>query len=108
MHDEGGASGVGDRADEVAHVFVAVLIVNTNAMFDGHVDAGRVLHGFNAISNQLWVGHQASTNHVVLYAITRAANVQVDLVVTPVLSKLSALRQLVDIAATQLKCNRMF
>ena len=97
----------GDRIDEIAQEFVAVLVVNPDTGFDRHRNGNDVAHRLDTVRHQLRVPHQAGAEHAVLHAIGRAANVEVDLVVAARFSQLRALRQGGRIAAAQLQGNRM-
>jgi hypothetical protein len=76
-------------------------------VLDGDVDGHRIAHRLHAIGHQLRLGHQASAKRPALHALGRAAAVEVDLVVAPLLPQLRADRQVRRIAAAQLQGHRM-
>ena len=67
----------------------------------------RVAHRLDAVGDQLRLGHQAGAERAPLHALARAAAVQVDLVVAPLLAQLRAVRQVGRLAAAQLQRDRM-
>ena len=86
MHDKSFASGFSNGGDKITHVLVAILIINTDPVLNGHINTGTVLHSLNTVSDQLRMSHQTCAYHVVLNAIARATHVKVDLIVAPFLS----------------------
>src|SRR5471032_234052 len=107
VHDERRATGRGDAADEVAHEVVAGDVVDADAVLDGDVDGDGVAHGLDAVGHQLRLGHQAGAERALLHALGRAAAVQVDLVVAPLLAQPGGDGQVGRIAAAQLQGHRM-
>ena len=104
MHDKVLAACISHCADKVAHKVVALDAVNANAVLDGN---GRVLHrithGFDAICHQCGGLHQASTKSATLHAVARAAAVEVDFVIAPLLAHAGALREHGGVTAAQLQ-----
>jgi translation initiation factor 2B subunit (eIF-2B alpha/beta/delta family) len=75
MHGKTAAACIAHGADEVAQLCIAVTAVDANAVFDRYRDIHRILHGLDAVGDQLRMAHQAGTDHVVLHPVTGAANV---------------------------------
>ena len=108
MHDESLAAGFGHRADKVAHEFITVDRIDADPVLDRHVDADRIAHRLDAIGHQLRLGHQAGAERAFLHPFGRAAAIEVDFVVAPLLAQFRALGQVVRFAAAQLQGDRMF
>ena len=66
-----------------------------------------ITHRFHAVRHQLRVTHQARTKHTVLYAIRRAAHIEVDFIISTRFRQFRTLCQRRRIATTQLQCHRM-
>ena len=77
-------------------------VSDADTMLDRHRNIDHILHGFYTVCDQLWMAHQAGTNHVVLYTVTGAADVKVDLVIARLLRQLGASGQVCRSAAAQL------
>ena len=108
MHDKGVATGLANRAHKVAHKFITLGFINANSVLDSYWHAHHIRHGFNAISDQLRLGHQARAEGAALHPLAGAAAVQVNFVVAPLLAQLGCLRQVSRFAAAQLQRQRVF
>lgn len=108
MDDEGAAARLAQRADEIAHELVALGLVDANAVLDGDRHLHHVDHRLHAVGHQLRLVHQAGAESAALHALAWAAAVEVDLVVTPFLAELGAMRELGRLAAAELQRDRMF
>ena len=108
MDDEGAATGFAHGADKIAHEVVALAFVNADAVLHRHRQSHDIAHGLHTVGDQLRFGHQASTKSTALHAFTRAAAVQIDLVVTPLFAQPRRPRQISGFAAAQLQSNRVF
>ncbi len=107
MHDEHLAAGLGDGADEVTHEVVGLGLVDADAVLDRHRQRDHIAHRLHAIGHEPRLGHQARTEGPALHALARAAAVEVDLVVAPLLRELRAGRQILGLAATELQRDRV-
>ncbi|MCY1436852.1 hypothetical protein D9M71_529900 [compost metagenome] len=107
MHGKTAATGVAHLADEIAQLGVAVAAIDTDAVLDRYRDLHRILHRLHAIADQRRMAHQAGADHIVLYPITRAADIEVDLVIACGLGQLGARGQVSRHAAAQLQGQRM-
>ena len=96
-----------NRADEIADEAVVLVAIEPDAVLDGDRNRHGVAHRPHAIGDERRLGHQARAEAAGLHALGRAADVEVDLVVTPALAQLRALRQRRRIAAAQLQRDRM-
>ena len=108
VHDEHLAACIADSAHKIPHKTVALGLVYTNAVLDGDRHAHHIDHGLHTIGYQLRLGHQAGAKRPTLHTLAGATAVEVDLVVTPLLAKLCAMRQISRLAAAKLKGNRVF
>ena len=81
---------MGHGAHKVGELRVALLLINTNAVLDGHRHVAGIAHGSNTVADQLRFSHQAGAKAAALDTIRGAATVQVDFVVAPVGAKLGA------------------
>ncbi|MNN62220.1 hypothetical protein D3C81_1775040 [compost metagenome] len=52
MHDEGIATGIGNRADKVTHKIIRRNVIDTDPMLDGHIDRHCIAHRLDAIGDQ--------------------------------------------------------
>ena len=84
-----------------------VLIVNTNAAFDRHIDIHRVFHSSHASGDQIGVFHQNRAETTRLDAIRRAAAVQVDLIISCFGPHCGCFGQFDRVRATKLQCHGM-
>ena len=107
MHDEDLRTAARHLADEVAHEVVGLVAAQTDAVLDGDRDADRIAHRGHAIAHQRGLGHQAGAEGAALHPLARAAAVQVDLVIAPLLAQTRAAGQIGRFAATQLQRHRM-
>ena len=102
MHDEHPASGFADLADEITDETIAFDAVDANAVLHRHRDVHRIHHGLHAVGHQRRLGHQAGAERAALHPLARAAAVQIDLVIAPVLAQLRGIGQLQRLAAAEL------
>ena len=98
----------GNGVDEIAEKFIAVLIIDANTRFHRHRNRHHIAHRFHAVGNQLRITHQTRTKHAVLHPVRRAANIQVDLIVSTRFCQLRTLCQRRRIATPELQRYRMF
>lgn len=73
VHDKGGTAGLVNPADEIAHEFIVLDLVDTDAVFHRHIDIDGIAHGLNAIGHQIGLQHQAGAETAVLHALGGAA-----------------------------------
>ena len=90
MHDEHLGAAMGHGAHKVGELRVALLLINTNAVFDGHWHVAGIAHGSDAVADQLRFSHQAGAKAATLHTIRGATTVQVDFVVAPIGAELGA------------------
>ncbi|STG44827.1 Uncharacterised protein [Escherichia coli] len=98
----------GNGVDEIAEKFIAVLVVDANTRFHRHRNRHHIAHRFHAVGNQLRITHQTRTKHAVLHPVRRAADIQVDLIISTRFCQLRTLRQRRRIATAELQRYRMF
>ena len=53
MHDEGGATGLGQGADKITHKVITLRLVNADAVLDGDGQLHHIQHRLHAIGHQL-------------------------------------------------------
>ena len=108
MHHEHPAIRSGcDGGHEVAQVVVALDPIDADPVLDRHRDRHRILHRLEAVRNQLRLGHQAGPESTRLDPLGRAADIQVDLVIAPLLGHSGTAREIPGVAAAKLKRERM-
>ncbi|XQU70369.1 hypothetical protein OJJOAM_003100 [Cupriavidus sp. H18C1] len=107
MNDKGLATGLGNRADEIAHEIVMLDRVDADPVLDGDRHRHRVAHGPHAVRHQLRLRHQAGAKRPALDPLGRATAIQVDLGIAPALAQLGRGRQIGRLAAAQLQGNRL-
>lgn len=107
MHDHCLRAGCPDGGDEMDEFLPGIALVDTDAALHRDRDAHGGAHGGNALGNQLRLGHQAGTKTPRLHAIRRTADVQVDFIVTPVLTNACRSGELAWIATAKLQCQRV-
>ena len=107
MHDKRLAAGIGHGADEIAHEVIRLAVIDADAVLHRDVDIDHVAHGFHAVGHQLRLGHQAGAKRAFLHALGRAAAVQVDFVIAPLLAQPGAGGQVCRVAAAQLQRHRV-
>ena len=90
VHDQFIGAGRNHRLRQRAQRHFRILIVDADAALDRHGNAHRALHCRNALGNQRGLRHQAGAEAALLDAIRRAADIEIDLVVTKVLADTSA------------------
>ena len=98
----------GNGVDEIAEKFIAVLIIDANTRFHRHRNRHHIAHRFHAVGNQLRITHQTRTKHAVLHPVRRAADIQVDLIISARFCQLRTLCQRRRIATPELQRYRMF
>ena len=98
----------GNGVDEIAEKFIAVLVIDANTRFHRHRNRHHIAHRFHAVGNQLRITHQTRTKHAVLHPVRRAADIQVDLIISTRFCQLRTLRQRRRIATAELQRYRMF
>ena len=108
MHDEHLAAGFADLAHEVAHKIVILALVDTDAVLHGYRQPDRLHHRLDGCSHQPRFGHQAGAKRATLHPFGRAAAVQVDFGVTPLLTQFGAMREVGRFATAELQGKRMF
>src|SRR5450830_317051 len=108
MHDKSIATGSSNGPDEIAHKVIGLDIVDAYAMLDRDIDAHRIAHGFDAVGHQHRLGHQAGAKGAFLHPLRGTAAVQIDLIVTPLLTQLGAFGKICGFAAAELQGERMF
>ena len=108
VHDEHRAADVGDGADEIPHMRVAVEVVDADAMFHRHRQRAGILHRLDAVGHQPRLGHQAGAESTAANPVGGAAAVQVDLIEAPLFSQPGTGRQCLRVAAAQLQRQRVF
>ena len=69
---------------------------------DGHMRRHRIDHGLDAIGDKGGLGHQTGTKRTALHALTGAAAVEVDLVVTPLHANFCSARKIITFATAEL------
>jgi hypothetical protein len=84
-----------------------ILIVDPDATFHGDRGSHRALHRRDAFGNERRLRHQAGAEPAIPDAIGRAANIEVDLVISAVLADLGCDREVTRIGATKLQGHRM-
>ncbi len=107
MHDEFAAAGRGHRFDELPQKRLAVVIVDTDATLDRDRCARFRLHGADATGDGRRLRHQAGAELTALHAVTRATDVDIDLVVTEPVAVARGLGHQLRVAAAQLQRNGM-
>ena len=108
MRDDRGDTRFGHGANEIPKIFIAVVIIHTQAAFHGHGDIHRGPHRAQAFPHQIRFQHQAGAEAAFLHPVGRTTYVEVDLVVPERLAHLGAACQCIRLAATQLKRHRAF
>ena len=72
-------------------------------------DVGMVVVGvYMYIALSFWLSHQAGTNFIILYPVTRTADIQVNFIIAPVLRHFATGGQILRIGAAELQHNWMF
>ena len=108
MDDKYFTACVANSPHEVAHEIVAFNLVDTNAVLHCHGNANRITHSFHAIGNRLGLVHQACTKCTALYAIARAAAIQIDFVVAILLAEFCGVGQVFRFTAAKLQGDGVF
>ncbi len=108
VHREVPAASASHRFDELEQVLVAVRAVDADAALHRHRHGHRRLHRRHAVTDQRGFRHQARAKAPGLHPVRRAADVEVDLVVTEIRPDARRLRQLRRVTAAKLQGHRMF
>ena len=106
MHAEPVGARRGDHVDEVEHVLVAIEVVEADSVLDRDRQAAGLAHGGHAGRHPLGAPHQAHAEAALLHPAARAADVEVDLVVAPLLGQLGAGGELVGVVPAELQRQR--
>lgn len=106
MHHHHGGTGCDHLIDEAGEHGIVVIVVHAEAAFDRDRQRGRRTHGGNTVGHQRRLAHQAGTEAPGLHAIGRAAAIEVDLVVAPLLRDRRRLRKQCRLATAQLQRQR--
>ncbi len=107
MDHEGLAAGLGHLAHKLLQLGITVTVIDTDPAFDRHRYAHRRAHGCDAVRHQFGLRHQAGAKTPRLHPIGGAADIDVDLPVTPLLADARAFGHLARIAAAELKRQRL-
>ena len=83
------------------------MTVNADPVLDRYRQRTGLDHCLDALGHQPRMGHQAGTNHVVLYPIAGATDIQIDLGKACLLGQCRAGCQFCRIAAAQLQGQRL-
>jgi len=96
-----------DDPNKVDHLWVRILIINTKSAFDRHWNFNVFSHLSHDLRDKFRIKHQYSTKTAIFSLLTRAATVDIDLIVAPLLYNLRCLRHLARIVTSELKYDRM-
>ena len=102
VHEEHVAAGGRHGIDEGEEEVVILLLVHAQTALHGDRDVDGIDHRRHALCHQRGLLHQAGTETPRLHAVGRAANVEIHLVVAPVLGDTRRVRQVCRLAAAQL------
>ena len=94
-------------SDKITDKTIVFDLINTDTVLDRHINIHSIEHRFTAIGHQYGLSHQTGTKGASLHAFTRAAAIEIDFIVAPVLSDFRACRQILRIAAAQLQSHGM-
>ncbi len=108
VDDKRAATRLGHPADKIPNEIVVLDLVDADPMLDGDRDIHRIAHRLDAVGHQLRLGHQAGAEGAALHALGRAAAVQVDFRIAPLLAQLRRHGEVDRLAAAQLQCHRVF
>ncbi len=108
MDDKSPAPGCSHRLDEGPEEGVVVPVINPDAGFDGDGNIGFLAHGDNALGYYVRTRHQARSELTALDTVTRAAHIDIDLVVVVAGGLRRRFCHPGGIATTQLQRKRMF
>ena len=84
-----------------------ILLVDTDAAFDGDRDRHGGLHRRDAVANQGRFGHQTGAEAAILHAIGRTAGIEIDLVKSQIGADARALCERARVRPTKLQRDRM-
>jgi phage tail tape-measure protein len=107
VDDEHLAAAVGNGVDEIAQLLVALHVIDTDAMLDGHGDVAGIAHRRDAVAHAPRFGHQAGTEGAVLYPVRGTAAVQVDLIEAGFRRPAGAAREIRGLRAAELQGDGM-
>ena len=108
VHDNRTAAATGQHSDECSEFRVAVVVVDTDTGLDCHRDIDTAGHGGDAGGDGCRLCHQAGTETPGLHPITRAAEVEIDFIVTRLFTDPRSRRQGGRVAATELQGDGVF
>jgi hypothetical protein len=86
---------------------LGILIVDADAAFHRHRDVDDGPHRRDAVADERRLAHQARPETAVLHAVGRAADIEVDLVVTEIGTDAGGLRELARHGAAELHADGM-
>src|SRR5262249_34720508 len=107
VHDQRIDARTLDRAGERFERLLGILRVDTDPALNGHRHTHLRPHGGDAITDQRRLSHQAGAEAPLLYAVRRAADIEVDLGVAEALPDRGALRERARIAPSELERDRL-
>ncbi len=107
MHDQGIDARRGHRIDERGEELVVIAIVDADAALDRHRQMGGIPQAAYAVGDQCRLQHEAGAKRTILYAVARAAHVQVDFSIAGRFADARGLGQFHRVAAAQLQRDRM-
>ncbi len=84
-----------------------ILIVHTDAAFDGDRNRHGLAHGSDAFADQRGLAHQRGAEASRLHAVRRTADVQIDLVIAKIRTDARTLRQFRRLRAAELQRDGM-
>src|SRR5688572_7435755 len=102
MDDERLAARRRDLANEVAHELVRVVVIDAEPRLDGHGHVNSGTHRSYTLRDTCALEHQRRAEAARLHPIARAADVEVELVVTGRRAEPRRERKLVGVAAAEL------
>ncbi len=107
VHDERVGARLLDRPGQRLERLLRILIIDADPALDRDRYGDRRLHGGNAVTDQLRLGHQTRAEAALLHALGGTPDIEVDLIVAVVRDDARARGQLARIAAAQLDRDRM-
>jgi len=108
VHDEHPAAGFGHRPHEAGEEFVVVVVVDADAGLDRHRHIHDLPHRRDAVAHQARLGHEARAEAARLHPVTRAADVEVDLVIAELRADARGFGQHRRVGATDLQRQGVF
>ncbi len=107
MHDQRIRPGRNHDVGETVEGFFRVLIVDAEAAFHGHRHGDGFFHRRDAFADERRLAHETSAEAAVLHAVGRAADIEVDFIITEIRADLRGLSDLRGITAAELQRDRM-